>query len=172
MPRHHNVFPDFIRPVYIRILYYSLTFIAKWGTHLHDSHARLFSFITCKLLAYIVSMFLWQHEARFLPARETMFLPITESFSSNWMVATAPAQMTSYSKKLNPSGGLRKSFRTKKFSLHFLNFLFYYLWQYKHIHSICYPLDSPFRQSAYTHTHTHSAGGNLASWHAISAVPY
>jgi hypothetical protein len=32
--------------VYIRILYYSLTFIAKWGTHLHDSHARSFTFIT------------------------------------------------------------------------------------------------------------------------------
>lgn len=63
-PRRHAtppppqcIFPDFIRPVYIRILYYSLTFIAKWGTHLHDSHARLVSFITCKLLAYIVSVF-------------------------------------------------------------------------------------------------------------------
>lgn len=31
--------------------------MAKWGTHLHDSHACLFSFITCKLLAYIVSFF-------------------------------------------------------------------------------------------------------------------
>lgn len=26
--------------VYIRILYYSVTFMAKWGTHLHDSHGR------------------------------------------------------------------------------------------------------------------------------------